>query len=63
MVGRRSFLTVVGEIKFEEAPESMSVGIAAWFLVYISISKRGEIFAFQRHTNSILVLHNEPLWV
>jgi hypothetical protein len=55
MVGMRSFSTVAGEIKFDEAPESMRVEIAAWFLVCMSISKRGEIFALERHTNSILL--------
>jgi hypothetical protein len=63
MVGIQNFSTVVGDIKFEEAPESIRVGIAAWSLVYISISKRGDILDCKRQTNSILLLHKGPIWV
>jgi hypothetical protein len=62
IVGMWSFSTVVGEIKLEEAPESMRVDITAWSLVSIFISKRGEILAFERHTNSIL-FYIGPVWV
>jgi hypothetical protein len=51
---------MVGDIKFEEAPESIRVVIAAWFLVYMSISRRGDILDFETQTNSILV-HSEPI--
>jgi hypothetical protein len=62
MVGKRSFSTVEGDIKLEEAPESMRVVIAAWFLVCMSISKRGDNLDFETHTNSILLLQFEPIW-
>jgi hypothetical protein len=62
IVGRCSFSTVEGDMKLEEAPESIRVGIATWSLVCMFISKRGEIFAFETHTNSIL-LQLGPIWV
>jgi hypothetical protein len=63
MVGKCSFSTVEGDIKLEEAPELMRVVMAAWFLVCMSISKRGDNLDFKTHTNSILLLHIEPIRV
>jgi predicted transcriptional regulator len=62
-VGRRSFSTVEGDIKFVEAPESIRVGIAAWSLVMRSIVKRGDVLKLDRQTNSILVLQLGPIRV
>jgi hypothetical protein len=63
IVGRRNFSTVVGEMKLKDVPESIRVDMASWSLVCMFISKRGDIFEFERHTNSRLLLREGPIWV